>query len=85
MCVYILYECVCVCVYVFISGQAVLFLLLSFACCITLDIQICLSLSCSSKDHSECIRQTVNEHKFLATHKALAKNYNILQAVLGQG
>lgn len=36
MCVYILYECVCV--YVFISGQAVLFLLLSFACCITLDI-----------------------------------------------
>jgi len=38
MCVYILYECVCVCVYVFISGQAVLFLLLSFAYCITLDI-----------------------------------------------
>lgn len=38
ICVYIFYMNVCVCVYVFISGQAVLFLLLSFACCITLDI-----------------------------------------------
>lgn len=42
-------------------------------------------LPCSSKDHSECIRQTINGCKFPATHKALAKNYNTLQVVLGQG